>query len=1035
MRLNHIIIATIALVCSATTGQVMAQETGPGGVGSSANMAFWLDANQLGLGNGDPVSTWTDMSGNGNDFTQGVGGNQPSFLSAGSINGMPSVDFDGSDFMESGAIPELDGDEVSFFIVFKSGIAMSNGDVRCFINNETSATNQAWKAFLYRASNSISSISRHAKNATLNNVIAQSQFNTSEIQDDMIASMFWSSGDVVSGKLNAIKNNTAGGANLNGWTHSKTTIGSQYGTIRFFDGEFTELFVFNEVVNTAQEIIIYNYLAGKYNITLDADAHYANIATHGVDVAGIGREDASNIHNSAQGTGLVAVTSAGITTDGAYLLWGHDDGGMTGSTTTNVPAAYAATGGTRLAQEWSVSEISEVGAVTLTVDLTGLEFGKDDQYELLVDTDGDGDFSNATVHSGTPAAGPVVSFSLAAGDLEDGYLFAIGNTQEKVISVVDGQNWNDATTWSSDFVPNNLNDVIIDNGHTVTVNDAQTTLDLNVNGTGTFVVDAGADMGVEGNVDSDGTFTVNSGSKITLNGAAAQSLDFVGTVAFDSLEVDNSNGATFNTGTFTFSGTFFPTDGNVDFGANGVTFLSSAAGTASVGPIGAGVSVTMTNVTSQRFIEGGSAGWSEVGFPFNNSFMFSDWDDELFMSGPHSSFADGCAMDGNGCFNSITYWDPATTTTFGVNRADSAVSAGRGFDIYLGDNLTVFSANTLSVTKELNFTRNPAVTLVDGWNFIANPVLAPINFNDVTFGGALTDDYFWVFDAEDGWQFYEPGGAPETFSANLAGGIISAYQGIWMFKNAGIDEDVTFNESAKSVTSADAFVKTANNNIDHGYFTLRIEDKARPTSFGRLYVDFSGERRNMPKLPMQRDHINVSANFGGKEYSLLSLDSDVECVKIPMAFEGVSDGIYGISVENIPADRDLYVVNLMTGERLQLTDKSGVEVYITEANRSGFQLVSISKAGECDVEEGFDLNFSYSAVNGIVVSDFSNADDATFTFNVYDVTGKMVSSSVGTVNAASQFMIPAQLSFGSYIVEVRNGGEIVGTGKVAVLDF
>jgi hypothetical protein len=154
-----------------------------------------------------------------------------------------------------------------------------------------------------------------------------------------------------------------------------------------------------------------------------------------------------------------------------------------------------------------------------------------------------------------------------------------------------------------------------------------------------------------------------------------------------------------------------------------------------------------------------------------------------------------------------------------------------------------------------------------------------------------------------------------------------------------------------------------------------------------------------------------------------------------MAFEGVSDGIYGISVENIPADRDLYVVNLMTGERLQLTDKSGVEVYITEANRSGFQLVSISKAGECDVEEGFDLNFSYSAVNGIVVSDFSNADDATFTFNVYDVTGKMVSSSVGTVNAASQFMIPAQLSFGSYIVEVRNGGEIVGTGKVAVLDF
>jgi hypothetical protein len=55
---------------------------------------IWLDANQItGLSDSDAVTTWEDKSGNGNDFTQGVTLEQPSYQTN-IQNGLPAVFFD-----------------------------------------------------------------------------------------------------------------------------------------------------------------------------------------------------------------------------------------------------------------------------------------------------------------------------------------------------------------------------------------------------------------------------------------------------------------------------------------------------------------------------------------------------------------------------------------------------------------------------------------------------------------------------------------------------------------------------------------------------------------------------------------------------------------------------------------------------------------------------------------------------------------------------------------------------------------------------
>ena len=63
----------------------------------TSDLRLWLDAGAItGLSNGDPVATWADQSGAGNDATQGTALKQPSYVSSG-LNGRPVVRFGDGD--------------------------------------------------------------------------------------------------------------------------------------------------------------------------------------------------------------------------------------------------------------------------------------------------------------------------------------------------------------------------------------------------------------------------------------------------------------------------------------------------------------------------------------------------------------------------------------------------------------------------------------------------------------------------------------------------------------------------------------------------------------------------------------------------------------------------------------------------------------------------------------------------------------------------------------------------------------------------
>ncbi|MEF8939379.1 MAG: hypothetical protein V5A22_05990, partial [Salinivenus sp.] len=117
---------------------------GPGGVGNAdgtegqpANI-LWLKASELDAVDGDPIGTWTDVSGNGHDYSQGTSSDQPVYQDgADGINQTPVLQFDGSDdrLLDEDGTSYLEGlSGVTVFFVVESDV--SNADRGVFATQE-----------------------------------------------------------------------------------------------------------------------------------------------------------------------------------------------------------------------------------------------------------------------------------------------------------------------------------------------------------------------------------------------------------------------------------------------------------------------------------------------------------------------------------------------------------------------------------------------------------------------------------------------------------------------------------------------------------------------------------------------------------------------------------------------------------------------------------------------------------------------------------------------------------------------------------
>ena len=136
----------------------------------------------------------------------------------------------------------------------------------------------------------------------------------------------------------------------------------------YFDGDVSEFIIFDGVVNTAERLLVENYLSAKYDIGISLDLYAGDdvsIGDYDLEVAGIGQE-ADGSTTSATSTGLTVNDDSFLNDDGDYIVIGYNNpstlDGFTGDINPNVIDS-------RWERDWyvDVTDVGENGGVVEVV--------------------------------------------------------------------------------------------------------------------------------------------------------------------------------------------------------------------------------------------------------------------------------------------------------------------------------------------------------------------------------------------------------------------------------------------------------------------------------------------------------------------------------------------------------------------------------------------------------------------------------------------------------------------------------------------
>jgi hypothetical protein len=172
-------------------------------------------------------------------------------------------------------------------------------------------------------------------------------------------------------------------------------VGSSTANDGFWTGDLFEVCAFDRVLGTTERTLVGTVLALRWGTPATAAA-YAALATHAGDLAGIGRDSATDLVSEAEGTGILRIANPSRLSDGDYLVWGTDR--PQDFTLADVaPPPYAQ----RLVRTWAWTVTDGgngdgVGSVDLRFRVGGLFLTRRaSDFALLLDDDGD--FSDARV--------------------------------------------------------------------------------------------------------------------------------------------------------------------------------------------------------------------------------------------------------------------------------------------------------------------------------------------------------------------------------------------------------------------------------------------------------------------------------------------------------------------------------------------------------------------------------------------------------------------------------------------------------------
>ncbi len=383
-------------------------QIGPGGVGNAANNRLWLSGDNSVVVVGTAVTNWNDHSGNNNNATSPAVPARPTLVS-GALNGYPVLAFNGAtNELRIADAGSLDLTQWDIFMVTAEG-APKNNNAWLSKGTNTQPNYALWSpvsdALQLPTYDIFGLFSAPLTPAgTTGAAYSVLEYNNTVFLGLFPSRTVYKNGATIHNDVNLLQ--------LPSNNNNQLYIGNAQGAVGWnLNGTIGEIIMYSTPVNSAQRMIINNYLAAKYGLALTTGDIYLQdqLANGNYDheVAGIGRISSTSQQTDSRGTAVVQINNATGLGNNEFLIWGHDNGILGAWGSTDIPSGVQG----RWFRVWRVNEASptgaavDVGNVDITFDLTNQGPAVAADLRLLVDINNNGVFADDVPIGGATAVG------------------------------------------------------------------------------------------------------------------------------------------------------------------------------------------------------------------------------------------------------------------------------------------------------------------------------------------------------------------------------------------------------------------------------------------------------------------------------------------------------------------------------------------------------------------------------------------------------------------------------------------------------
>ena len=565
-------------------------------------------------------------------------------------------------------------------------------------------------------------------------------------------------------------------------------------------------------------------------------------------------------------------------------------------------------------------------------------------------------------------------------------------------------------------IPGKWTNLVVQSPHTVTMDTDVICDDFTIQGG----VDGGGTMHtVYGDWLNSGTYTANS-STVLFKGTESpgQAVGGSSTTQFHNLYVRNEFGAVSLNAPTEMTGVLLPMMGTITTNGN-LTLISNSSFSGSIGEISTGAAVS-GNVTLQRYIPPGNAGWVFLGCPITGHTINSAWNDDIITTG----FTGSDFPPPGYTFNNIYRYDESQAGGLnvgwtGATNVTNPLSSTYGYNVYLNSsahNIDVtgpIQSGNISVAAPLTSTGNPA----DGWNLMMNIYPSEIDWIALEDNSDDFGSYFVYDSALPGYR---------SFNANTAVGTASQYiahSQSFFVKSDGTGQNLDFREVHKTSTN-EPFERSSE---DSRMVAFRLERNGQADEAVLAFIDGATDAYEQTYDAEKWASPVASAPefaFVSSDNMLLTIDARpliTDGASIPVSLDLPEAGTYTFIVQE--------VLNMQSGVCMTIQDVVTGETISAEAGTQMTVVVTAPYVGQ-----RLFIHFSPAAqVTATHATCFGSADGA---ISLAASSGSwnytLVNEGGTIVSAGSSQAVIGDLTAGFYSLELANQDAGCGAEDISI---